>query len=448
VPPRPAAAPRRARSALRLAPAWPRSLAWRVAAAPRPAPAQPAAAARGPRRRSHGRRRPRAPRAARRVAPLAPRPRRAGAAPELGAPRDAPGRARPAADRLPGARRQRARAARRGARRPVGQRPRAVGGVHPGALRRPAAPLGAARALGGARVGRGRPRVGLLGARVVGDGAARPRRLAGAVDLRARRRAGHRLGVLRRAPGARCCARRSPSAAARRGRAPTSRGSATTSCASTAPRSATTSSTPAGPTTRTASSTPPTTSRPRCGRRERVGITLGNGWYDPLPKPMFGFVEVRETLPVGGPRPSSGSRWSTRRHARGGGHRHHVARGRGAAAQEQPVPGRGLRRAPRAARLGRARLRRARWPAAVDAPPPGGRLAAQDVPPITVGRLVRPVAVREPRPGVFIVDMGENFAGRVAMRVRGPPARACGCATARRSGPTARSTCSPAPSGR
>jgi alpha-L-rhamnosidase len=88
------------------------------------------------------------------------------------------------------------------------------------------------------------------------------------------------------------------------------------------------------------------------------------------------------------------------------------------------------------------------WPAAVAAPAPAGRLAAQDVPPIKVGRLVRPVAVREPRPGVFIVDMGENFAGRVAMRVRGPAGTRVRCATARRSGPMARSTCSPAPSAR
>jgi alpha-L-rhamnosidase len=151
-----------------------------------------------------------------------------------------------------------------------------------------------------------------------------------------------------------------------------------------------------------------------------LGITLGSGWYDPLPLPMFGFLELRETLPVGRPKAvlrldveyADGTRQAvvtdgSWRAAGGPLLKHNVYLGEVYdARRERPgwdAPGFDDRG----------------WAPAVAAPPPGGRLLAQDVPPIKVGRLVRPVAVREPRPGVFMFDMGENFAGRVALRVRG-----------------------------
>jgi alpha-L-rhamnosidase len=64
-----------------------------------------------------------------------------------------------------------------------------------------------------------------------------------------------------------------------------------------------------------------------------------------------------------------------------------------------------------------------RWAPATEVRGPGGLLRAQAAPPITVARTLAPVACRIPRPGVFIYDLGENFAGRPVIAVRGPAGR-------------------------
>lgn len=54
----------------------------------------------------------------------------------------------------------------------------------------------------------------------------------------------------------------------------------------------------------------------------------------------------------------------------------------------------------------------------VDAPP--GRLSAQMMPPIKVDQILKPVKITEPKPGVFIVDVGQNLAGMAELHVKGP----------------------------
>jgi alpha-L-rhamnosidase len=51
---------------------------------------------------------------------------------------------------------------------------------------------------------------------------------------------------------------------------------------------------------------------------------------------------------------------------------------------------------------------------------PGGKLAAQMMPPIKADRTIKPVKLTEPQPGVFVFDMGQNFAGFAELSVRGP----------------------------
>jgi alpha-L-rhamnosidase len=51
---------------------------------------------------------------------------------------------------------------------------------------------------------------------------------------------------------------------------------------------------------------------------------------------------------------------------------------------------------------------------------PKGILRAQMLPPAKVMRTITPVSVAEPKPGVFIVDMGQNIAGWAQLRVAGP----------------------------
>lgn len=60
------------------------------------------------------------------------------------------------------------------------------------------------------------------------------------------------------------------------------------------------------------------------------------------------------------------------------------------------------------------------WRPALAAPPQKARLKAQGVPPVVAHRRFTPVAITEPKPGVFIYDLGENFSGRPDLVVRGP----------------------------
>ena len=51
---------------------------------------------------------------------------------------------------------------------------------------------------------------------------------------------------------------------------------------------------------------------------------------------------------------------------------------------------------------------------------PKGVLTAQMMPPIKVTKTVRPVKLTEPKPGVYVFDMGQNIAGWARLKVSGP----------------------------
>ncbi|HSU56570.1 MAG TPA: alpha-L-rhamnosidase N-terminal domain-containing protein, partial [Candidatus Dormibacteraeota bacterium] len=51
------------------------------------------------------------------------------------------------------------------------------------------------------------------------------------------------------------------------------------------------------------------------------------------------------------------------------------------------------------------------WLRALEVEPPKGKLSAQMMPPIRVDTTIKPVKLTEPKPGTFIVDFGQNFAG-------------------------------------
>lgn len=60
------------------------------------------------------------------------------------------------------------------------------------------------------------------------------------------------------------------------------------------------------------------------------------------------------------------------------------------------------------------------WFYAVPVAPPGGVLVSQEMPAIQVVKTLRPVAMTEPRPGVFVFDAGRNLAGWACLHVDGP----------------------------
>ncbi|MGW4063154.1 family 78 glycoside hydrolase catalytic domain [Amycolatopsis sp. NPDC004747] len=60
------------------------------------------------------------------------------------------------------------------------------------------------------------------------------------------------------------------------------------------------------------------------------------------------------------------------------------------------------------------------WHPVRTADAPAGELTGSTAPPVRVVRTVRPVAVTQPRNGVYVYDFGENFAGWARLRVAGP----------------------------
>jgi alpha-L-rhamnosidase len=61
-----------------------------------------------------------------------------------------------------------------------------------------------------------------------------------------------------------------------------------------------------------------------------------------------------------------------------------------------------------------------RWQKARRVDPPGGALEAQTIEPIRVTETLKPVAVTNPKPGIYVVDFGQAFYGVVKLKVSGP----------------------------
>ncbi len=152
-----------------------------------------------------------------------------------------------------------------------------------------------------------------------------------------------------------------------------------------------------------------------------LGVTLGNGWYNPLPLRFWGHLNLREHLTIGRPRfiarlvvdfvdgtqqaIVSDSSWKV---GDGPIRFNNTYLGEKYDARRE-VPGWD---GPGFAGSG--------WRPPGVASEPLGVLRAQAQPPIRVTRTLKPVKIAEPTPGVFIFDMGRNFSGWVKLQVSAP----------------------------
>ncbi|MFZ5970268.1 MAG: family 78 glycoside hydrolase catalytic domain [Bacteroidota bacterium] len=153
-----------------------------------------------------------------------------------------------------------------------------------------------------------------------------------------------------------------------------------------------------------------------------LGVMLGNGWYNPLPLRLFSRFNLRDVQETGRPR----VRAELHLFYRNGAHEAILTD-----TSWQTAPGPVIRNNVYLGERYDARLERADWqtpvlrdagawkPAVVVAAP-SGRLRAQQQPPIQVTKVITPVSVHQRQPGVHMVDMGQNFAGVVRIRVQGP----------------------------
>lgn len=151
-----------------------------------------------------------------------------------------------------------------------------------------------------------------------------------------------------------------------------------------------------------------------------LGLTLGNGWYNPLPLRMWGQLNIRDFMPLGRPgclaqlevEYDDGSRVTfatdeTWRVAHGPILRNNVYLGEVYDARRE------------IAGWNEPDFDDSKWTKAALAVPPQGVLRAQAQPAIKATATLRPIARTEPRPGVYIFDFGENMAGWGRLKVRG-----------------------------
>ncbi len=154
--------------------------------------------------------------------------------------------------------------------------------------------------------------------------------------------------------------------------------------------------------------------------KNAIGAMLGNGWFNTVPLRVFG-INLREHLPTGDPRLLA---------------QLHIEYADGTTdvivsdpswkAGEGPI----VRNSVYLGEVFDARNVQPGWdksgfddsgwgPAVLAQGIKTGALQSQQTPPIRITKTVKPVKITEPKPGLFIVDFGQNFAGVTRMKVRG-----------------------------
>jgi alpha-L-rhamnosidase len=152
-----------------------------------------------------------------------------------------------------------------------------------------------------------------------------------------------------------------------------------------------------------------------------IGVMLGNGWYNPLPLRMWGHLNLREHLPVGRPRfiahleiefadgtresVVSDSTWKV---------------GKGPIRFNSIYLGEVYDARREVAGWDRPGFDDSSWRRPGIATEPIGQLRAQSQPPIRVTKTLKPARLTEPKPGVFIFDFGQNFAGWAKLKLSAP----------------------------
>jgi alpha-L-rhamnosidase len=153
-----------------------------------------------------------------------------------------------------------------------------------------------------------------------------------------------------------------------------------------------------------------------------LGVTLGNGWYNPLPLRMWGRYDLRDSLPIGRPRfiaqmeitytdgsiqtVGSDTTWKV---------------GDGPIRSNSIYLGEVFDARLTTPGWDRAGFREKQgWRTPTVASEPMGALRPQSQPPIRITESLKPVRITEPSPGVFVYDMGRNFAGWVRMKLAAP----------------------------
>ena len=152
-----------------------------------------------------------------------------------------------------------------------------------------------------------------------------------------------------------------------------------------------------------------------------LGVMLGNGFYNPLPIKMWGHKNIREHLAIGEPRLIAQLDIQFK-----DGTKQIVVSDETWRVGEGPI----IRNSVYLGEVYDARKEVNGWdspafddsawehPVAVEKTF-DPQLASQRTPPIRITKTLKPIQITEPKPGVYIVDYGQNFSGVTRMKVRG-----------------------------
>ena len=152
-----------------------------------------------------------------------------------------------------------------------------------------------------------------------------------------------------------------------------------------------------------------------------LGVSLGNGWFNPLPLKMWGNRNIRDTLTVGRPRfiaqlhidyadggqevVASDTSWTV---GDGPIRRNNVFLGEVVDARLEPKG------------WDKVGFDASTWRRPRIASEELGGFSSPTHPPIRETRIWNAVAQTEPKPGVFVYDMGENFGGWISLKLDVP----------------------------
>ncbi|HZK98211.1 MAG TPA: family 78 glycoside hydrolase catalytic domain [Prolixibacteraceae bacterium] len=151
-----------------------------------------------------------------------------------------------------------------------------------------------------------------------------------------------------------------------------------------------------------------------------IGVMLGNGWYNPMPIKLFRTWNFRNTLTIGKPCLKAQLRITYN-----DGSIETIVTDESWKAGDGPV----LKNSVYLGELYDARQEQKEW----NKPSfdnkgwqntkliegPKGQLIARYMPPVRATKILKPVKITEPKPGVFLFDFGQNFAGVARLKVKG-----------------------------
>ncbi|MEO7991694.1 MAG: family 78 glycoside hydrolase catalytic domain [Chryseolinea sp.] len=150
------------------------------------------------------------------------------------------------------------------------------------------------------------------------------------------------------------------------------------------------------------------------------GIMLGNGWFNPLPLKMFSRFNLRDVQETGRPcvKAEIHIRYTD-------GTEENILTDE----SWQTAPGPVVRNNVYLGEHYDARLEQAdwltsqvntkNWKSAAKAQGPSGELTVQMQSPIRITKVIKPISAKEISSGIYLVDMGQNFAGVARIKVKG-----------------------------